>query len=179
MRSSPARIKVMQKPEDALNRFINPRQSGQPASDSERGLEQFIQTYKQKEQEVADFYEGEGDVSIKLALAVNRGDTEQAERFIAQGGDVNFRRQGRLPLIHEAAGLGHRAIVYALLASGKCDLTVRDSLWRLASDVAGLVAKDYELADRLAEEQAQQFRAKNIDPRRPDHPDYGNWKWED
>ena len=75
-------------------------------------------------------------------------------------------------------GLGHRAIADAMLASGRCDLTVRDQFGRLASQVADLVLRDDELAERLSQEQARQFREKKLDPRRPDNPDYGNWRWE-
>jgi ankyrin repeat protein len=129
--------------------------------------------------QVFDFYEGEDDLALKLSVAVIRGDAQQAVRFIAQGADFNMQQQqGGLPLLHEAIGRGHMAIVEAMLASGRCDLTVRDSMGRLPSDIAGLVARDYELAERLAGEQAKQFRARKMDPRRPDHPDYGNWKWD-
>jgi hypothetical protein len=87
------------------------------------------------------------------------------------------QHQGQLPLIHEAIGLGYTTIVESMVASGRCDLTVRDSMGRLASDIASH-AGDHDLAERLAAEQAKQFRAKNMDPRRPDHPEYGNWKWD-
>lgn len=144
-----------------------------------RNAEDLIRSYQDDTKGLYDFYAGDDDLNAKLAVAVSRGDAEHAARFIAQGADVNLVEAGRLPLIHEAVGLGHRAIVDAMLASGRCDLTIRDQLGRLPSQVADLVLRDDQLAERLAHEQARQFREKNIDPRRPDNPDYGNWRWGD
>ena len=137
-----------------------------------------ISDYQEGVKRVFDFYQGDDELALKLSVAVSRGDAQQATQFIARGADVNLQQQAdRLPLIHDAVSLGHTAIVDAMLASGRCDLTVRDSMGRLASDIASL-AGDGDLAERLAEQQAKQFHARKMDPRRPDHPDYGNWKWD-
>lgn len=138
----------------------------------------FLEDYREASRALREFYEGDADIGEKLSKAVGRGDAEEAERFIAEGADVNLLRPNQLPLIHEATGLGHKRIVDAMLATGRCDLTVRDFRGRLPSDIAGAIAGDYELAERLAGKQAVQFRAKEIDPRRPQNPDYGNWVWQ-
>ncbi|MGE3147791.1 MAG: hypothetical protein AB7K04_01870 [Pseudorhodoplanes sp.] len=127
---------------------------------------------------IAAFYAGSADINVKLAVAVQRGDTKIAVELIGQGAEVNALIEGRLPLIHEASGRGYNDVVNALLASGRCDLTVRDFAGRLASEVADLAAHDMVLADRLAAEEIGQFREKNMDPRNPKNPDYGNWTWD-
>ncbi len=168
----------MARPEDQIEPFIGGRPAKKGETPRERA-ERLVETYRQEAQRIADFYEHPADPDAALAVAVSRGDTEQALRLIAQGADVNQAAGRAVPLIHEAIGLGHKAIAEAMLNTGRCDLTLRDSAGRLASEVADLVARDHEFAERLAEEQARQFREKNLDPRRPDHPDYGNWTWEE
>jgi hypothetical protein len=144
-------------------------------SKTTQSITELLAEFEAGEKAVSDFYAGPADPGVKLAVAVERGDDETASEFIAAGADVNVLSGGRLPLIHQAIGLGHRRIVDAILASGRCDLTARDFEGRLASDVAARVTRDMDLAERLAEEQARQFRDRNLDPRRPDNPDYGNW----
>jgi hypothetical protein len=145
-------------------------------SKTTESISDLLSEFEAGEQAVSAFYDGQADAGLKLAVAVERGDDERAATLIAGGADVNVVSGGRLPLIHLAIGLGHARIMEALLASGHCDLTARDAEGRLASDVAALVARDVDLAERLADEQARQFQKKGIDPRRPGNPDYGNWR---
>lgn len=114
-----------------------------------------------------------------LSVAAVEGDLEPAEVAIAYDADVNaVHPVFELPIIHVVAGHGFRNIAEAILKTERCDLTVRDRLGRLASDCAALCAHDYELADRLAEVQAAQFRSSGKDPRRATMPNYGSFRYE-
>lgn len=111
-----------------------------------------------------------------LCLAVVEGDLAPAKLAIAEDADVNACHPALdLPIIHIAAGYGFRDIVRTILATERCDLTVRDKFGRLPSDCAAQCAHDYELAEELAQAQAQQFRSSGKDPRRPTAPDYGSF----
>jgi hypothetical protein len=148
-----------------------------PPSEDIRTIGQVVRDSQAAAKAIADFYAGPADINVKLAVAVQRGDADVATDLVGRGADVNAVIDGRLPLVHEAAGWGYREIVEILLTSGRCDLTARDFAGRLASDLADRCARDAELAERLTEEEVRQFREKNMDPRSPDHPDYGNWTW--
>lgn len=115
---------------------------------------------------LAAFYDAIADHDLKLCIAAMEGDTEFALAALDKGADVNaVHGDTGMRAIHLAASGGNGVIVEALLGSGECDLTIRDTHGRLASDCAAYAAKDYVLADRLAAAEAQQFKATGKDPR--------------
>lgn len=116
---------------------------------------------------VDQFYAGISDPTRRLTIAAYEGDTAHAIAAIRAGADVNAIHEGTgLPVIHLAAGGGHTALVEHILKIARCDLTVRDRHGRLASDCAAYSARDFEMAELLAEEEGYQFRKAGKDPRR-------------
>lgn len=114
------------------------------------------------------------DATERLFVAIDLLRSDHAIKAIEEGADVNARHPAHdLPAIHTAASYGMRKVVRAILETGKCDLTVRDNLNRLASTCADNSAGDFVLRDELVEAQTKQFREKGIDPRRSTVPDYG------
>lgn len=116
------------------------------------------------------------DATQRYFAAIDLLRADHAVKAVKEGADVNARHPTRdIPAIHCAASLGMRDTVYAILESGKCDLTVRDKHNRLASSCADNFAEDFELRDDLIAAQSEQFRERGIDPRRPNVPGYGSY----
>ena len=116
------------------------------------------------------------DATQRYFTAIDLLRTDYAVKAVQEGADVNARHPTcDIPAIHCAASLGMRDAVHAILATGKCDLTVRDRHNRLASTCADNFADDFELRDELIAAQNEQFRDRGIDPRRPNVPGYGSY----
>lgn len=116
------------------------------------------------------------DATERLMAAMELFRPDHALSALDEGAEVNALHDGYdLPMIHAAAALGMRQVVRAMIATGRCDLTVRDRFGRLASSCAGMCAGDLILRDELIAAQTAQFRARGIDPRRPTVPGYGSY----
>ncbi len=116
------------------------------------------------------------DATERLMAAMELFRPDHALSALDEGADVNALHDGYdLPMIHAAAALGMRQVVRAMIATGRCDLTLRDRFGRLASSCAGMCAGDLILRDELIAAQTVQFRARGIDPRRPTVPGYGSY----
>lgn len=124
------------------------------------------QDREQRLAHVKSFYQSIRDPDQRLVIASFEGDADFAIEAIERGANVNaFDDETGMRVIHLAASGGYRKIVDALMQSGACDLTVRDQQGRLPSDCAAYGARDFELADRLAEAEARQFAETGKDPR--------------
>ncbi|MDE8654204.1 ankyrin repeat domain-containing protein [Novosphingobium album (ex Liu et al. 2023)] len=97
------------------------------------------------------------------------GDAVVVERYISSNGDVNRQVDDDIGLtaLHHAIGSRAYQVVELLLSHPQIDLTIRDRLGRLPSDVAFKVAQDGALGDRLIELEAEQRHVRGI-PFRPD-----------
>jgi len=101
----------------------------------------------------------------RLAVAISLWRTEAAIAAIEAGANVNLvHPRSGLPVAHMAAGFGMRSVLEAMLATGRCDLTVRDQYNRLAHSCAAVGARDVALSDWLMEQQAKQFADRGINP---------------
>lgn len=117
------------------------------------------------------------DETARLALSISAMRNDPGIAAVDAGADLNvLHPQKNLPMIHAAASFGMRRLVRKMMASEACDLTVRDRFMRLASTCADNNAGDFELRDELIDAQIAQFRARGIDPRRPNVPGYGAMK---
>lgn len=128
---------------------------------------QIKSTKETRAKQIDAYYKVIGDPDRQLLIAAFEGDAKHALQAIERGADVNaLDEQTGMRPVHLAASGGFKRIVEGLIGSGRCDLTLRDARGRLASECAGIAAQDFDLADRLAEEQAKQFKETGKDPRR-------------
>lgn len=112
------------------------------------------------------------DETERLALAIDLWRVDHALAAIEAGADVNaLHEKRRLPMVHAAASLGMHSVISAMRAKD-VDLTVRDRFDRLPSACTGETDGTIALRDELAAAQAEQFKAKGLDPRRPRPPEY-------
>ena len=91
--------------------------------------------------------------------AASQGDSAFLSAWIDAGLPVNMTHPaGGLTLLHHGAASGAREIVMALLATGRCDVLLRDARGRLAWELCD----DEALAALLMQEMGNRARADGI-----------------
>lgn len=83
--------------------------------------------------------------------AAKTGDLGALEKFLKEGGiEVNFAEpQTGLTALHIAAARSATAVVRQIVATGKADLSLKDSKGRTAATLAATVARNFALARYL------------------------------
>ena len=95
----------------------------------------------------------------RVFAAADRGDIAFVRAWIEAGLPVNLTHPaGGLTLLHHAAASGAREIVTALLATGRCDVLLRDVRGRLAWELCD----DEAMAALLMQEMGKRARAEGV-----------------
>lgn len=87
--------------------------------------------------------------------AVECGDADAVARVLMEGKvDINYQEpKAGLTALHIAAGRNAIPVLKLLVATGRCDFTIKDGRGRTAADVAVTVARNLPLARYLYEKQ--------------------------
>ncbi|MGQ3284172.1 hypothetical protein [Bosea sp. (in: a-proteobacteria)] len=128
--------------------------------------------------------EKQTDIDSQLVEALDWGDIEEFRRLLAEGANPNvYYRGSHERLIFILSNNGRLEFVKAVLATGRCDLTVRDEFGLPPSHSPGETARMFaeqslgpddlivntfsEVRNLLLEEEIKQLRAKRPAPRSP------------
>lgn len=107
----------------------------------------------------------DNELGKQLIAAAERMDTKHVKELVKQGAPVDYvETDTGLTAVHYAAGHGNWEMLDVLLATGKCNLLIRDKRGRLPSRLAAEFRGNMEQYERLADLEKEQGRKIGINP---------------
>lgn len=138
-------------------------------------IEQAIEANAEETRRIEAWFAGAASPTEKLRVAIDCFEIDHALAAIEASADVNARHPATgAPLVFKAAQWNMAAIIRAMLASGRLDLTLRDRFGNLPSRC---VDDDAAMEELLAAEIGQ-HKARGLDPRPTGASAFGTYAFE-